>query len=400
MRSKTCGPRALQGHGFSRMSLRGASDALKGHGFSRAAKPRKGTAGFSPRGKVLSTNCIPSEAKAVIVLPAPSARLKPCPFKAGVPSDGSLSLGWKAAQFFRRAGAWSMLILASLALHAQETTLHVDVKLVNLFVNVTDKNGTIVGGLARDDFAVSEDGRPQQIAVFERQSELPLNITLAIDTSGSVKKDMADEADAARRFAHAIMRPQDQMSLLQFATYVNELTPFTNKVALIDRGLSQLHSDFATALYDAIYLGSDRLGPREGRKVLVLVSDGGDTAKNTTYPQALEQALRNEVMIYSIIDVPIEASAGRDLGGEHALITLAEQTGGKSFYVSDGGLDKAFARVSDDLRTQYLLGYYPRNQEPGRSFHRVQITIPRAAPDAFNIRHKTGYYMDAPGKGK
>ena len=293
-----------------------------------------------------------------------------------------------------------MLILASLALHAQETTLHVDVKLVNLFVNVTDKNGTIVGGLARDDFAVSEDGRPQQIAVFERQSELPLNLTLAIDTSGSVKKDMADEADAARRFAHAIMRPQDQMSLLQFATYVNELTPFTNKVALIDRGLSQLHSDFATALYDAIYLGSDRLGPREGRKVLVLVSDGGDTAKNTTYPQALEQALRNEVMIYSIIDVPIEASAGRDLGGEHALITLAEQTGGKSFYVSDGGLDKAFARVSDDLRTQYLLGYYPRNQEPGRSFHRVQITIPRAAPDAFNIRHKTGYYMDAPGKGK
>ena len=293
-----------------------------------------------------------------------------------------------------------MLILASLALHAQETTLHVDVKLVNLFVNVTDKNGTIVGGLARDDFAVSEDGRPQQIAVFERQSELPLNITLAIDTSGSVKKDMADEADAARRFAHAIMRPQDQMSLLQFATYVNELTPFTNKVALIDRGLSQLHSDFATALYDAIYLGSDRLGPREGRKVLVLVSDGGDTAKNTTYPQALEQALRNEVMIYSIIDVPIEASAGRDLGGEHALITLAEQTGGKSFYESDGGLDKAFARVSDDLRTQYLLGYYPKDQEPGSAFHRVQVKVPRAAAEGFNIRHKAGYYIDAAGMGK
>ncbi len=101
-------------------------------------------------------------------------------------------------------------------------------------------------------------------------------------------------------------------------------------------------------------------------------------------------------MIYSIIDVPIEASAGRDLGGEHALITLAEQTGGKSFYVSDGGLDKAFARVSDDLRTQYLLGYYPKNQEPGRAFHRVQVTIPRAAAGEFNIRHKTGYYMDSP----
>jgi Ca-activated chloride channel family protein len=304
----------------------------------------------------------------------------------------------KANRSFRLAGACSLLFLATLALSAQETTLHVDVKLVNLFVNVTDKNGTIVGGLTRDDFSVSEDGRPQQISLFERQSELPLNITLAIDTSGSVRKDMAEEADAARRFVHAIMRPQEQMSLLQFATYVNELTPFTNKVALIDRGLGQLHSDFATALYDAIYLGAERLGPREGRKVLVLVSDGGDTAKSTTYAQALEQALRNEVMIYSIIDVPIEASAGRDLGGEHALITLAEQTGGKSFYVSEGGLDKAFAQVSDDLRTQYLIGYYPHNQEPGRSFHRVEVTIPRAAPDAFNIRSKTGYYMNPQAK--
>ncbi len=105
-------------------------------------------------------------------------------------------------------------------------------------------------------------------------------------------------------------------------------------------------------------------------------------------------------MIYSIIDVPIEASAGRDLGGEHALITLAEQTGGKSFYVSDGGLDKAFARVSDDLRTQYLLGYYPKNQEPGRAFHRIQVTIPRATAGAFNLSHRTGYYADSPPKEK
>jgi Ca-activated chloride channel family protein len=109
----------------------------------------------------------------------------------------------------------------------------------------------------------------------------------------------------------------------------------------------------------------------------------------------LEQALRNEVMIYSIIDVPIEASAGRDIGGEHALITLAEQTGGKSFYASDGGLDKAFARVSDDLRTQYLLAYYPHHEEPGLNFHRLRVTIPRAANDAFNIRYRTGYYADS-----
>ena len=95
-----------------------------------------------------------------------------------------------------------------------------DVKLVNIFVNVTDRNGAIVGGLTRGDFAVFEDGRPQQIAIFERQSEAPLNLTLAIDTSGSVQKDMGEEEAAARRFARAILRPQDQMSVLQFATTV------------------------------------------------------------------------------------------------------------------------------------------------------------------------------------
>lgn len=287
------------------------------------------------------------------------------------------------------------LCASTMFVKAQETTLRMDVKLVNVFVSVTDRNGAIVGGLTRDDFAVSEDGRPQQIAVFERQSELPLNLTLAIDTSGSVKKDMAEEADAAHRFVHAILRPQDRMSLLEFATEVRELSPFTNRVEQIDRGLRNLHADYATALYDAILLGSEGLGRKEGRRVLVLVSDGGDTAKSTTYAQALESALRHEVMIYSIIDVPIEASAGRDLGGEHALITLSEETGGKYFYANGGGLDAAFAKVSDDLRTQYLIGYYPHNEEPGRSFHRIAVTVPRAAAEDFNIRHKTGYYSEA-----
>ncbi len=289
---------------------------------------------------------------------------------------------------------------ASIGLAAQDVTFRMDVKLVNMFVNVTDQNGAIVGSLTRDDFKITEDGRPQQISVFERQSELPLNLTLAIDTSGSVYKDRALEQEAARRFVRALMRPQDQVSLIEFATYVTELATFTNKPAEIDHGLDRLRGGDATALYDAIYLASQRLGKKEGRKVLVLISDGGDTAENTTYAQAVEQALRNEVMIYSIIDVPIEASAGRDTGGEHALITLAEQTGGKSFYASEGGLDKAFARVSEDLRTQYVLGYYPQHQEPGVNFHRVQITIPRAASQAFNVRYRAGYYADSPAKSR
>ena len=287
-------------------------------------------------------------------------------------------------------------LLAPLALAAQDTTFRMDVKLVNLFVNVTDKTGAIVGGLTKDDFQVSEDGRPQKIAIFERQSELPLNLTLAIDTSGSTYKDRYLEYHAAKGFIHALLRQQDQMSLIEFATDVRLLVDFTNKLSELDHGLGALRGGDATALYDTIYLGSRDLAKKQGRKVLVLVSDGGDTAKSTTYAEALEQALRSEVMIYSIIDVPIEASAGRDLGGEHALITLAEQTGGKSFYASEGGLDKAFAKVSDDLRTQYLLGYYPHDQVLGLNFHRLQVTVPRAAADAFNIRYRTGYYSDSP----
>lgn len=275
------------------------------------------------------------------------------------------------------------------------TTLHMNVRLVNVFVNVTDHNGAIVGGLTKDDFAISEDGRPQKISLFERQSAVPLAMTLAIDTSGSVKKDMSEEAGAAKRFARAIVRPQDQMSVLQFATNVSVLTPFTNNLSRIDHALGDLHPDWATALYDAICDGSKALGGKEGRKVLVLISDGDDTVQNSTYGQALAAALRNEVMIYSLIDVPIAASAGRDTGGEHALITLSEQTGGKYYYVDAHGLDAAFQKVSDDLRTQYLIGYYPQHQEPGTDFHRIRVTIPRAAPDEFDVRHRTGYYADA-----
>jgi Ca-activated chloride channel homolog len=284
----------------------------------------------------------------------------------------------------------------ALRLAAQDDKpLRLDVKLVSLFVNVTDDKGAIVGGLTEDDFKLTEDSRPQKIAVFERQSELPLNLTLAIDTSSSTYKDRYFEQQAAKKFVHAMLRPQDQMSVIEFDTFVTELTAFTNKVSLIDHGLDHMRGEGGTALYDAIYLGSKSLGNRDGRKVLVLVSDGGDTVKDQTYDDALEQALRNEVMIYSIIDVPIPESAGRDLGGEHALIQLSQDTGGKHFYVDAGGLDKAFAQVSDDLRTQYMIGYYPHNQEPGRNFHLIDVTIPRATTEAFNIRHKTGYYADS-----
>ncbi len=338
------------------------------------------------------------------------ARLQSCRYARQIvwalAPEGRLSLAPRAflqtSRLKSRTLPYSILLILFLALGVvlrlaaqEDKPLRLDVKLVSIFVNVTDQSGAIVGGLSKDDFKITEDGRPQSIANFERQSEMPLNLTLAIDTSSSTYKDRYLEQQAAKKFVHALLRPQDLMSVIEFDTFVSELTRgFTNKEAEIDHGLDHMRGAGGTALYDAIYLGSKSLGNKTGRKVLVLVTDGGDTVKGQTYNDALEEAQRNEVMIYSIIDVPIEASAGRDLGGEHALIQLSQDTGGKHFYVEAGGLDKAFAQVSADLRTQYLLGYYPRNQEPGKSFHRIQVTIPRAGADSFNIRHKTGYYAD------
>ena len=153
----------------------------------------------------------------------------------------------------RRWAGFVFIVLMTLAARtvahpgAQNPPLRVEVKLVNVFVSVTDPNGAPVGGLSRDDFSVTEDGRTQQIAVFERQSDMPLNLSLAIDTSASVAKDLALEQHAARRFVQATLRPQDKISLLEFSSAVRELTPFTNKVGTIERGIAQLRGGGGTA---------------------------------------------------------------------------------------------------------------------------------------------------------
>ncbi len=277
--------------------------------------------------------------------------------------------------------------------------IHVDVRLVNVFVNVTDPAGAPVPGLTQDDFALSEDGHPQKITYFERDTGMPLSIVLAIDTSGSTHKDLSLEKSAAHNFVHALMRPVDQLDLIDFNSDVREVVPFTNNVHRIDSGLEYLSTGPATALYDAIYLASQSLAQRRGRKVLVIISDGGNTVKGVDYAQALEQARRGEVMLYSIIDLPIVADAGRETGGEHALITLSQETGGKYYYADEGNLDQAFKKVSEDLRTQYLIGYYPAHRLSDSSFRTISVTLtkPLEGKDPYTIRHRTGYYS-SPGQ--
>ena len=278
---------------------------------------------------------------------------------------------------------------------SEQSTFKVDVRLVNVFATVVDAHGAPVATLQKDDFQVLEDGIPQQIAVFHRESELPLSIVLAVDTSLSTRKDIRLELDSARRFAHSILRPVDALALYQFSEYVDEVTPFTSNLGEIDRGIERVHVGAATALYDAIYLGSLTLEERQGRKVLVIITDGGDTASKVDYAEAVREAQQAEAIVYSIIVVPIEASAGRNTGGEHALIEISRATGGKYYYASSlPDLDSAFRQISDELRTQYLLAYYPKQRLADSDFRQIEVRIlPSSEGGArYTARHRTGYY--------
>lgn len=294
--------------------------------------------------------------------------------------------------------ALAVALAASGTLQAQTyPPIKVNVKLVNVFVNVTDSNGSPVGGLTKDDFTIAEDGHPQKIAVFERDSEMPLSIVLAIDTSGSVAKDLAIEKRAAHTFVHSLLRPVDRLDLIDFSSDVREVVSFTNNLKRIDYGIENLVTGPATALYSAVYLASQSLASQSGRKALILISDGSNTVNGTDYADALEQAVRSETMVYSIIDVPIVADAGRDTGGEHAMITLSQETGGKYYYADAEHLSEAFQKVSDDLRTQYLLAYYPTHRIADSDFRRIDVTVKQPPSLHYTVRHRTGYYA-SPGQ--
>jgi Ca-activated chloride channel family protein len=276
-----------------------------------------------------------------------------------------------------------------------ETTLKVDVNLVNVFVTVTDQHGAPIGGLTKDNFILKEDDRDQTIKVFDKESALPLSIALGIDTSLSTRQDLPLEKASAKRFAHEILRPVDGLSVYDFNEFVHEAASgYTSDVKRIDESIDHIRVGAATALYDAIYLASRALDRRKGRKVLVLITDGGDTISKIDYKEAVRAAEEAEAIVYSIIVVPIENSAGRETGGEHALIQLSEDTGGRYYYATSvAQLDEAFHKISDELRTQYLLAYYPSQQTSFSEFRRIEVKVLGTPESAtYKVRHRAGYY--------
>jgi Ca-activated chloride channel family protein len=278
-----------------------------------------------------------------------------------------------------------------------DSVIKVNVRLVRMLVTVKDAAGQLIGSLNKNDFTVSDNGVKQDIAVFDRQTEQPLSVAMMVDTSASTGIELRYELDSVSRFLRVLLgegNPDDTVALYSFNWMVKLWTDYTRRFARVDQLLKQLKSEGGTSLYDAIFLASRELQYRNGRHVMVLVTDGGDTTSSKDYHQALESAQLADIIMYPVLVVPITNDAGRNVGGENALTTLAAGTGGHVFTPSLGAqLDRAFDDILHELRTQYLIGYYPKDVPPAKDrFHTLKVSV-----QGRNLRVSTrsGYYGEA-----
>jgi len=295
------------------------------------------------------------------------------------------------------------IFLATLAAWAQppEPVIRVNVRLVHMLVTVKDAAGQLIGSLNKNDFAVYDNGVKQDIAVFDRETEQPLSVALMVDTSASTGIQLHYELDSVSRFLKVLLgegNPEDTVALYSFNWQVTLLTSYTRRFARVDAMLKQLKSEGGTSMYDAIFLASRELEYRNGRHVMVMVTDGGDTTSSKDYKQAFEAMQLADTILYPVLVIPIENDAGRNVGGENALTTLAAGTGGHVFTPSLGAqLDRAFDDILRELRTQYLIGYYPKNVPSTRDrFHTLKVTVQGAlANRGLRVSTRNGYYGDA-----
>jgi Ca-activated chloride channel family protein len=279
----------------------------------------------------------------------------------------------------------------------QDSVIKVNVRLVRMLVTVKDASGQLIGSLNKSDFAVSDNGVKQDIAVFERQTEQPLSVALMLDTSASVGIELRYELDSASKFLKGLVvegNSDDAAALYSFDWRTTLLKSYTRRFALLDQALRQIKASGGTSLYDAIYLVSEELEDRPGRHVMVIVTDGGDTTSTKDFHQALEAAQRADTVIYPIVVIPIASDAGRNVGGENALTTMSAGTGGRVFRPSAAAeLDRAFSDILRDLRTQYMIGFYPKDVPPTKDrFHTLKVTT-----QGRNLRviTRNGYYGDS-----
>ena len=293
----------------------------------------------------------------------------------------------------------------------QGPTLKVNVNVVNVYA-VVREHKRLVPDLNREDFELTEDNVPQQIKYFSKQTDTPLTLVLAIDTSPSQGRVLTAEQAAAKQFASQILRPKDAFAVLHFDVEVELLQDFTGSLSYLDKAIDStqingggggpLPGTFpttggATHLYDAVYLAShDMLRSEVGRKVIILMTDGEDQGSQLTLDQGLQAAQRADVITYSILisDRGFYARAGMGYGGEGVLAKLSNETGGHVFRANNPqNTTDAFNEIAHELRTQYLLGYTPSNNKADGTYRHIKVRVLKDGH--YEVQARRGYY--APG---
>jgi Ca-activated chloride channel homolog len=306
------------------------------------------------------------------------------------------------------AKALCALLLGAASLSAQPAApqpplIRSTVTLVHVIATVKNQSGALIGSLGKDDFEIYDNGVKQEIAFLTHTTELPLSIALLLDTSGSTSKDLKYELDCASRFLRALLAEgnlEDSVGFYEFSYDVNAF-PYTHSFARLDKYLKDLdrltrgpHPELGTSLWDAMFYASRDLETRGGRKVIIVVTDGGDTTSHYSVHEALKAAQLADAGVYPVVVMPITSDAGRNTGGEHALTFMAQGTGGRNFLPAGGPeLDKAFNEIVTELRTQYVLDFYPRGVPlPKDPFHKLEVRLKR--PE-LRVSARNGYYGDA-----
>jgi Ca-activated chloride channel family protein len=269
--------------------------------------------------------------------------------------------------------------------------LVVDINLVEIQAIVTTPNGALVPNLKKEDFQIFENGKEQDIAIFGRELNQPLNLCLLFDASGSVLIELKTEQDAALEFLKKVIRPVDRVSIYQVSDEVDELVHSSNRNELFGAALRSIKTGGATSLYDAVFLAAESLSPLKGPKVIVIITDGDDTTSEINLESCIRAAQNAGTVVYPLVIQPIKSPAGENLAGQHAMIYLAEKTGGKYFAVpSMARLQSSFDDLSADLRTLYVLGYYPNPAAHDQVFHQIEIKV---SNPLYKVRHRDGYSM-------
>jgi Ca-activated chloride channel family protein len=263
-------------------------------------------------------------------------------------------------------------------------------------VSVLDANNRPAVDLSREAFQVFEEDVPQKIEVFEPETRQPLDLVLMVDASLSTFADMDVERDAAARFIRQVLRPDDRMAVYQFDEDVTLLANFSGDAGALEAALRRIAEGAGTSLYDAVYTGCRALERRdiERRRVIIILTDAGETTSRLDFNTARREAVRSGVLLYTVVIRPVKSESGRNTAGEHAIQTITDETGGAMFF-PDSAQEFApiFERIDRELRTQYRLAYYPNPRGPAGSFRRIEVTV----KGDYQVRHRTGYFMGAPG---